>query len=554
MKRQISFRVVAVLIVMLAASINVDAQIGGALKKAQNAVKKTEKTVTNNERAVKSTDRSIKNTERSVKSTEKTVTGNNKSVNSSKSNAKNSEKQQVQDARQAPSTEAPTTTDAPSTTETTPATTETATQTSSTQQVGKQPSAEAIAADPRASVTTVEEGYTKSPAEIRAAYEILCKADPDYPNKPTFFFPYYHPYLHKYYYLTDSPAEIAFFSKSGKSLDAHRSKSRKRSGYLEDEMKIRLLYVDAFEARPEYVADTIPAGNRTPWGCIDDCIGIMPVGIHVISAGYALFLADPEGLKPFMRLCEATNAGNAYTTSINITGGNDGRTLNSRPEKLTVKWEHVESLSRAYKDRIDAASKDITPMSVIRDAATYYKNELAKYDAAKDVANTRYYFHLFEVAMYYWQESSKKADLAKEMDDLFVQYVRYAKRYTEWAEAAKLDAPPIEMPRTYTMNAALAAKALEVAKSQFENRTAEPFKVDRIVFLTDKWSEAREQAWPNRVVMRTTQVGVLTNQDGKWVIRQWTLQQDSDLKGGFVETYRYVAGDNYQPKRVNYKP
>ena len=524
MKTKIKLRVLAAVVALLTASITVDAQVGSAINRARRTVEQTAKD------AAKETKKEIEKT------------------------AKDAVKQQASDTQQAPTTsdtsQAPTTQETPVTTQPAAATQAAATP----QQQGGKPSAEAIADDPRASVTTVEEGYTKSPAEIRAAYEILCKADPNYPNKPTFFSPYYHPYLHKYYYLTDSPAEIAFFSKSGKSLDAHRSKSRKRSGYLEDEMKIRLLYVDDFEARPEYVADTIPAGNRTPWGCIDDCIGIMPVGIHVICAGYALFLADPEGLKPFMRLCEATNAGNAYTTSINITGGSDGRTLNSRPEKLTVRWEHVEALSRTYRDRIIDAGKGITPMSVIRDAATYYKNELAKYDAAKDIANTRYYFHLFEVAMYYWQESSKKADLAKEMDDLFVQYVRYAKRYTEWAEAAKLDAPPIEMPKTYTMSAALAAKALEVAKSQFENRNTEPFKVDRIVFLTDKWSEAREQAWPNRVVMRTTQVGVLTNQDGKWVIRQWTLQQDSDLKGGFVETYRYVAGDNYQPKRVNYKP
>ena len=533
MKRKFKIRVIAALIVMLAASINVDAQIGGAIKKAQNAVKKTEKDVTDNERAVKSTERSIKNTERSVKSTEKVVTGGEKTANDA--------------AKQKAPTVATQTATSPAAEAATAQPTAAATQAAAApQQQGGKPSAEAIAADPRASVTTVEEGYTKSPAEIRAAYEKLTELN--------FFFPYYHPTLKKYYYLDDSPEELEFFSKAGKSLDAHRSKSRWQTAYYEPYNTIRGAGLDSYHPSPNYISVTIPAGNRDLWGCIDDCTGIMPEGLHVIFAGYALFLADPEGLKPFMRLCEATNATNAYIGSINITGGSDGRTLSSRPEKLTLKWTDVNHfmLSKVSSPIFEASKK--TPMSVIKDAATYYKNEVAKYDAAKNAINTRYYFHLFEMAMYYWYTSDKKSELATEMDALFVELIRYSKRYKEWVDASKLDAPPIEMPKTYTMSAALAAKALEVAKSQFENRREEPFKVDRIVFLTDKWSEAREANFPNRVVMRTIQVGVLTNQDGKWVIRQWTLQQDSDLKGGFVETYRYVAGDNYQPKPVNYKP
>ena len=508
MKKQFEFRVLATVIVMLIVSINAEAQLGGAINRARRAIEQT-----------------TRETEQSVN---------------------NAAQQQTTEAQQ----QAPTTPQTPATTQETPVNAQpaAAAQAAATpQQQGGKPSAEAIAADPLASETTVREGYTKSPAQIRAAYETL--------PKEKFFFPYYHPYLKKYYYLTDSNDELDFFAQSGRTLDAHRSKSRTRPAFREDEMSISLNALDNYEARPEYVADTIPAGNRTPWGCLDDCIGIMPVGIHVIYAGYALFLADPEGLKPFMRLCEAENAFKAYQGSINITGGNDGRTLNSRPEKLTLAWLEVNNFSRGNVSRdINDAARKKTPMSVIRDAATYYKNEIDKYEAANDIANTRYYFHLFEVAMYYWQESEKKAELAAEMDALFVACARYAKRYKEWVDASKLEAAPIDMPQTYTMNATLAAKALEVAKSQFENRNADPFKVDRIVFLTNTWSEARETTFPNRVVMRTTQVGVLTNQDGKWIMRQWTLQQDSDLKGGFVETYRYVAGDNYQPTPVNYKP
>jgi hypothetical protein len=273
----------------------------------------------------------------------------------------------------------------------------------------------------------------------------------------------------------------------------------------------------------------------------------------VIYSGFALFAADPQGLKPFMRFCEARNTYNAFTGSLKVNGGDDGKSLRNRPEKLAVKWEDIAKFQSFLWNLANTCAKQ-TPMSVIKDAATYYKEQVAKYDAANDARNTRFYFHLFEVAMFYWQESSKKADLAKEMDALFVEYVRYANRYNGWVEADEANAAPIEMPRTYSMSAAVAAKALEVAKNQFENRGTNPFKVDRVVFLTDKWVEGKEPNYPYRVTMRTIEVGVLTNMDGKWVIRQWTLQQRSDMKGGWTDNYLYVAGSNYNPKPVNYKP
>ena len=60
------------------------------------------------------------------------------------------------------------------------------------------PSAEALAADPKASDKTVESGYTKSISEIHAAYEQL---DPE-------LFPYQPYYKYKeFYYLHDEEAE-----------------------------------------------------------------------------------------------------------------------------------------------------------------------------------------------------------------------------------------------------------------------------------------------------------------------------------------------------------
>ena len=481
MYKQTIIRVIATIVVMLTVSINVQAQLGGALKKAA--------------------DKAVKNTANDMKqSANQTAT---ESVGQATGNA------------------------APS----------------ATQQNAK-PSAAAIAADPRASITTVEDGYTKSPAAIRAAYEAL--------DANLFFRPYYHPNLRRYYLQDDSAPEQNFFLQSAQTLDQYWSISRRYSGFNEDKIILNF-WSETGPYEHFTIVDTIPAGNRTPWGCYDDCIGIMPVGVHVIYSGFALFAADPQGLKPFMRLCEARNAYNAFKGALKVHGGDDGKTLRNRPEKLAVKWEDIAKFQSFLWNLANTCAKQ-TPMSVIKDAATYYKEQVAKYDAANDARNTRFYFHLFEVAMFFWQESDKKADLAKEMDALFVEYVRYANRYNGWVDADAANAAPIEMPRTYSMSAAVAAKALEVAKNQFENRGTNPFKVDKVVFLTDKWVEGKEPNYPYRVTMRTIEVGVLTNMNGKWVIRQWTLQQRSDMKGGWTDNYLYVAGSNYNPKPVNYKP
>jgi len=94
-------------------------------------------------------------------------------------------------------------------------------------------------------------------------------------------------------------------------------------------------------------------------------------------------------------------------------------------------------------------------------------------------------------------------------------------------------------------------KLLTVANRQFK------FKVDKIYFLNESWKEAREVNFPNRVTMRTRFGYLLTQQDGQWVRTVWILQQMSDLKGGWTDTYHFVAGGapDYNPYLVkNYDP
>ena len=498
MNKQFLFRAIAAIVVILAVNINVRAQVGGALNRARNAV------------------------EQNVKE--------NTSQTQQQQQQQQTQTQQEQQQSQPQQPTLPTQQSAPA---------------AQPQQTAR-PSDAAVAADPRASIQTVEEGYTKSPAAIRVAYEAL--------DAQKYFRPYHDPKLKRYYFLNDSKAELDFFEKSAKTLDEFRSLWRKISYFYEGRITLNftgreraLQSYTSFNSAAFSIIDTIPAGNRTPWGCFDDCVGVMPVGIHVVHAGFALFTADPAGLKPFMRFVEARNAAIAFDPDIISVKGN----ALSTGEKLPANWSDLVQICEKFYE-FEELARTVTPISVIKEAATIYRDQLAKYDAAKDVGNTRYYFHLFELAMYYWQQSANFNKDAPDYDALFVEYVRYARRYEEWAAAATANQAPVNMPRTYQVDAALAAKALEVAQKQFTN-----FKVDRVVFLNDNWNEARETAYRNRVTQRARLAGLLTNENGKWFMRStWLFIQSSDLKGGWTDQYRFQGGDGdpLRAQPVNYKP
>jgi hypothetical protein len=238
-------------------------------------------------------------------------------------------------------------------------------------------SKEAIAADPRASVTIVEEGYTKSPAQIREAYEKL--------NPEVYFKPYFHPNLRNYYLLDDSKAEMEFWEKSCKTLDKHYSRVRSNAS-LDKGTTIKMglsYYISLSEWYMHFEKDNIPAGQHKNWGCAASCSGLMPLGASAMRAGFALFAADPEGLKPFMRYCEAYNIYNAFQNYYIHSGGvdnqisSDGKRvgINNETRKfddMAVSWDYFFNKWGDERARLIELVKTKTPVKVIQEAATHY--------------------------------------------------------------------------------------------------------------------------------------------------------------------------------------
>ena len=412
------------------------------------------------------------------------------------------------------------------------------------------PSAAAIAADPKASDNTVPNGYTRSYAQIRAAYEQL----PD----NVYLKPYYHPNLANYYCL-ENPVTDRFFLGSLYTIFQAQMpfivlrdnlKYEHKNGFLGRFMTVGFMCSN-------FITDTIPEGNKKVYPqAVLECTGLMPFGVHAVFAYCARFAADPEGYFPFEYFCEAiVGCGNVSDARWNSGSNRDPGTgddvllSDGTKSKLVVtpfskvSSNMIDEVSRLY----DIAMK-VTPIMVIKSGASRYYNNIKKFEKEENYPLTIYNYFLFETAMHFWKFNSKFTK-DETFDFLVDEYDKFRALYERtWKNGALISGKPVEMPKTYDRGADFAKKALEVAKSQFS------FNVDKVVFTSDKWTEYKEPEWPYRVMHRSTGAALLSKEGDKWIIRYYFYLQKSDEKGGWTQNYSFQAGSDYQPKPVNYKP
>ena len=420
----------------------------------------------------------------------------------------------------------------------------------------RNPSAEAIAKDPAASDKKVKEGYTKSPAEIRAAYEAL---DPE-----IYFQPYYHPFLRNWYLLDDKSDKQ--FLEDVMTVDKHyRTNTDRQMTFTEKKsegnVKTRI-FGGGFRAQYyHFRQETIPAGN-TDFRIYDDLSCYMPIGISAAYAGYALFAADPQGFIPFLRLCEARNAAFSYDAGVwsGLDAPNMARDatkvkLNAKGEVGTLPMEeHQLTKPIIMGGNMEQSTRKlagtVTPIAVIQKAAEHYLSEIQKYEAQNSYGMMRYNLHVLEHVIYLWYMHDKWEGDAAAYKRVVGEFDKYVSRYKQWKEQELLSSPSVAMPKTYDMGAALAEKALAQAKKQM----AGSFNADKVVFLSDTWNEFKEKDYPYRVMHRSIDAAILTNDNGKWSMRRYSFIQDSDTKGGWKESYSFQAGASVVPERVDYKP
>ena len=121
------------------------------------------------------------------------------------------------------------------------------------------------------------------------------------------------------------------------------------------------------------------------------------------------------------------------------------------------------------------------------------------------------------------------------------------------------------MPQIYTKGNDMSdlsediKEALECAKFRFSGESgtipgeAKPFKVDTAFFVSTGWDVRKSNSYPYEVKYRQRIVALLTNVEGRWLMRLWWFEQDADGKGGFKRACRFSPCDGsstQEPIRV----
>jgi len=525
MTKSTFLRNVTAIAICLAASINIHAQVGGALNRARNAA----------EQSVKSAGEQAKQSAEDVKQSANEVAGQQSAGNQ---------------------TSQPATTEQ-STTQSSSAQSSAPASPSSPQQTLK-PSAAAIAADPKASDNTVPSAwYKRTYAERRAAYEQL----PD----NVYFKPYYHPDLANYYYLDGSDEMNQYFVMTYLLFEARLPAFMSLFNALNRDAHDKNRFFNKtqtykFQFR-QFIADKIPEGNKGVHPeCLIGCTGYVPFGFHSVYAYFALFATDPQGFIPFEKYCEAVFAlSNLDYVNWDDDGERPGTRENRMPMpdgaygKLSMdSWQKAKSILTDEGKRLYDVAFNVTPLEVVQSAVSKFYNNVTAFQEKKNYRQLIYNFFCFETSLYFWKYHPKSNANDETLKYLLNEYDKFLLLFAkEWKQGAAASGTAQEMPQSHNMGAQLETTALNLAKKEFGGGR----EIVKVVFTSSGWTEAKEANYPYRVQGRSIPTAVIAKDGDKYLIRYFTFVQQSDMKGGWTQNYGFqvpMGGSaNWQP--VNYK-
>ncbi|MDR0832978.1 MAG: hypothetical protein LBN93_02155, partial [Candidatus Symbiothrix sp.] len=319
-------------------------------------------------------------------------------------------------------------------------------------QTVSKPSAAAIAADPGASDNTIDEGFTRSRAEIRAAYEQLSDA---------YFIPYYYPGFteNNFYFLNEGlgdasgrniPLETVIIElrDMGSFIDSYMSRNGRWGYYYYEKIKTP-------DTRDEYGKE-----------------GYVISGQSFLNAQIAMFAADPEGYVPYNMFVYGRflfNTFNGYCVFVKQNRDSwDGVSLNDG-KKLVINWHDWNSGMRSEISRLNKVLNGQTPFAVLLKSAERWRTAIKEGEAKGDkngLRGSRLAYHRFEIIMDDIEGHPKKV----ENDAYFSlkrDYKKYEELYEEWYEKTKTPEPKQAMPKAGMTNATLESQMLSAAKAQW---------------------------------------------------------------------------------------
>ncbi len=341
-------------------------------------------------------------------------------------------------------------------------------------------------ADPNTSNPTIEPGFTKSIADIHAAYDHL--------GKEQYFdlIPYYE-YPEAYYMHTpESKADLdGIYDMMTKGYIA-------RNIYISDFRKVVIYDDELYIPVNELLSNALVA---LFWGDPTSEEGMM-----ALFRAHVLFNSHYSGVK---YAAEDYNAG-----VINIDKGmfmpkSGSDTWNDAGVRLSRATEYLQKevpLDDALNvlNKLTKKTLELGAAGEYSDAYTAYEEMQAAYGLiqrhSEGVRDNRKYQIADSQVKRVWQERDK--------------YLQ---------EARKSIIVPIKMPTvTYTMDARTTQGGSNYAKSVYGAR------FEKLIFLEKDWRPFKDTHYPYGIIFRGINVGIIVKEDGKYYLEKAVLKENGN--------------------------
>lgn len=375
------------------------------------------------------------------------------------------------------------------------------------------PSSAAVSADPKASVTTVEKNYTKSPAQMRGVWEKL----------DTKLFPYqpYYDEANKGFYDSDGEAPVIIYAQICRLL-------------AEAEMPF---------GKPALFAEFVK---------YKDDLHIPTVDVLLCSY-YAEFIADPQSYVAYNHFVRARIAHEGFTSDrikLNVkdpgkyaaTMG-DGTTINlfEKEYDRIARWRNVNRMA-------ESLALEVTPFNMIAAAAD---NAMKRYKKSEESGNTQQMIITSRELQAIMDDLVHHDQYEKQKDictPLMRQYEPIKDKYRSLLqENHDASAPAATMAKGVNVSATIKSKADAEARKQWGNGFV------KSVFLTSQWKQFKNSKYPYQVLHQSMDVDFIVKEGNNYFVYHWVLKEGvSGGKG--TGTYSIMARMKQPTKeKVNYK-
>ena len=369
------------------------------------------------------------------------------------------------------------------------------------------PSAEALAADPKASDQTVEAGFTKSISEIHAAYEQL---DPDVFT----YQPYYN--YKEFYYLNDKANED-FRIRGFNSLIANLASLGPNNYYLMNYFRIKTPDGDLLVTSDEFF--------RNAWT--------------------ALFVADPMSSEAFDKFTKALMFGNQIFEAkiyYEMDDPNKGIVHAKTGELLIAPSRGIyEYRQDSREEAALSLARTVVSMDYVR---TYLKDLFKQFNTETDaVVKYKLYWQIDAVMLDIFRKHKghNDSDVAnRQIESSYSAMI--SQRMDVESDARLSNAKSVEMPKGVQVDGATSTKVNGMAKEMLGTEYV------KTIFLGNKWSEFQENKYPYRVMHLSLPVAIIVKRGDKYLINYYDVTKSPN---GGNWNMMVKMGASFQP--VNYK-